>query len=124
MPKRHLLRKKSHRTKPNNQRAALRKRGVKPTAAKPPRSDREQLRFERGQRAIADMLGESALSFSAAARKWKVDRRWLRKHFSSDLQKSSSGRIRAKVRNPRHNGYSGHASSSNHQEQAREASAR
>jgi hypothetical protein len=111
MPKRRLLRKKSssrrssastHSTKPNSQRAALRKRGTKPTAAKQPKSDGESPRVERGQRAIADMLGDSSLSFTAAARKWKVDRRWLGKHFASDLQKSSSGRIKAKVRHPRH----------------------
>jgi len=111
MPKGHLHRKKSRsrssskstrRTKPNKQRTALTKRGAKPAAAKPPVSDRESQRVERGQRAIADMLGDSSLSFSSAARKWKLDRRWLREHFGSDLKKDSSGRIRAKVRNSRH----------------------
>jgi hypothetical protein len=112
MPNRHLLRKKSRsrhsststhstRTKPNNRRAAPRHR-TRPPAARQARSDRESLHFEQGQRAIADMLGDPSLSFTAAARKWKVDRRWLRQNFGSDLQKDSSGRVKAKVRNPRY----------------------
>jgi hypothetical protein len=48
------------------------------------------------------MLGDPSLSFTAAARKWRVDPRWLQKHYGSEFEKNSSGRIRAKVRNPRH----------------------
>lgn len=112
MPKRHLIRKKSrssrsststHRTSTKSaKQRPLRKRSTKPPAVKQPKSDRESTRMECGQRAIADMLGDPSLSFTAAARKWKVDRRWLGEHFASDLQKNSSGRIKAKLHNPRH----------------------
>jgi hypothetical protein len=113
MPKRHLLPKKSrsrrsststqsNRTKPKNQRTAQKKRGRKSSAAKPSQPTRTSPRLALGKTVIADMLGDPSLSFSAAARKWKVDRRWLREHFGSELQKDSSGRIRAKVRNRRH----------------------
>ncbi len=113
MPRRHLPRKKSRsrssstskyntKTTRNNQRSAPKLSRIKSAAPKQPTSDRESLRVERGQHVIADMLGDPSLSFTAAARKWKVDRRWLRKHFASDLLRDSSGRITAKVRNPRH----------------------
>lgn len=48
------------------------------------------------------MLGDPSLSFTAAAHKWAVDPRWLKKHYGSEFEKDSSGRIKAKVRNPRH----------------------
>ena len=111
MPKRHLLRKKSrsrysststHGGKSNQRQTARKEHRTRTAAAQQSKSDRESLRFELGQHAIADMLGDPSLSFSAAARKWKIDRRWLHQRFGSDLEKSSSGRIKVKVRNPRH----------------------
>jgi len=59
-------------------------------------------RLERGERVLADMLHDPSLSFTATARKHKVDRRWLLKHLSWKFRKDSSGRIRAKVRKSRH----------------------
>lgn len=103
MPKRHLLRKmsrsrRSSTSKPTKKRTAQKRRASKSTRKQSPPSRRLEL----GKRVIADMLGDPSLSFTAAARKWKVDPRWLREHFVSDLRKDSSGRIRAKVRNRRH----------------------
>jgi hypothetical protein len=109
--KRHLLRKKSRSrrsststqsTKPNKLRTSQKKRAGKSLAAKPSQPAPSSPRLALGKTVIADMLGDPSLSFTAAARKWGVDPRWLQKYFGSEFEKSSSGRIRAKVRNPRH----------------------
>ncbi len=109
MPNRHLLRKKSSsrrssistKNKPSNQRTPQ-KRGRKSTAVKSSQSPQTSARLALGRTVIADMLGDPSLSFTAAARKWGVDPRWLQKHYGSEFEKDSSGRIKAKVRNPRH----------------------
>jgi len=62
---------------------------------------REQ-RLERGERVLATMLHDPSLSFTATARKHKVDPRWVLKHLGWKFRKDSSGRIRAKVRNSRY----------------------
>ncbi len=112
MPKKSLRGKKSrprrsstsarNRNKPSNKLTAQKQSANKLPPAERLRSTRSSQRLELGKRVIADMLGDPSLSFTAASRKWKVDSRWVRQHFSSDLRKDSSGRIRAKVRNPRH----------------------
>ncbi len=111
MPKRHLLRKKSRsrrsptsslrsRTKPHKKRTPRKQRGRKPSADKQP--TRSSQLFERGKRLVADMRGDPSLSFSSASRKWKLDSRWVRKNLGSEFEKDASGRVRVKVRNPRH----------------------
>lgn len=75
-------------------------RGIKPSAAK--QSIRTLLRLERGERVVADMLGDPSLSFTAATHKNDVDHRWVLKHLGWKFRKDTSGRIRANVRKTRH----------------------
>jgi len=113
MPVRHLLRKKSRsrssstnsstqKAKPaKNQRSAQKQRGTKSTAGKRARSLNGQQRFKAGKRLVADMAGDSSLAFTPTARKRGLDPRWVLREFGSQLEKDSSGRIRAKTRSRR-----------------------
>jgi hypothetical protein len=111
MPSRHLPRKKSSRrksstssprtkTKPNKKRVGQKQRERKSIGAE--QSIRASLRLQRGERVVKDMLRDPLLSFTAAARKRKVDPRWVLKHLGSKFEKDSSGRIRVEVHNARH----------------------
>lgn len=112
MPNRHLHSQKSRSSRSSTstknpkhkrtQRNAREKRRRKLRAARASQIAVSIHRLELGKTVIADMLGDPSLSFTAAARKWEADPRWLRKTFSSEFEKTPSGRIRAKVRNARH----------------------
>lgn len=111
MPNRHVPRQKSashrsstsptkNKTKANKKRAVRHQRERKSPAAT--KSTRASVRRERGNLVVADMLGDLSLSFTATARKHKVDPRWVLKHLGSNFQKNSSGRIRAKATKTRY----------------------
>lgn len=110
MPARHLLRKKSRsrssstnsstqKTKPTkNQHSARKQRGKKLTAGKRAQSPDRLQRLKAGRRLVADMAADSSLVFTRTAHKRGLDPRWVRREFGSQLEKDSSGRIRAKTR--------------------------
>ena len=50
---------------------------------------------------MADMAADSSLAFTPTAHKRGLDPRWVLREFGSQLEKDSSGRIRAKVRSRR-----------------------
>jgi hypothetical protein len=109
MPNRHVLRKKSRSRRssppsPSNK-AKLRHKRT-PHKHRKPAADKQSTRtsqlVERGERLVADMRGDPSLTFTSASRKWRLDPRWLRKQFGAEFQKDTSGRVRVKVRNPRH----------------------
>ena len=110
MPARHLLRKKSRSrsfstnsstqtTKPaKNQRSARKQRSTKPIADKRAQSLDRLRRLKAGKRLVADITANPSLVFTPTAHKRGLDPRWVLKEFGSQLEKDSSGRIRAKKR--------------------------
>jgi hypothetical protein len=92
----------TQKTKPaKNQHSARKQRGTKPTAGKRAQSLDGLRRLKAGKRLVADMAADSSLFFTPTAHKRGLDPRWVLREFSSQLEKDSSGRIRAKARSRR-----------------------
>ncbi len=84
-----------------NQRSARKQRGTKSTSDKRAQSLNGSQRLKAGKRLVADMAADSSLAFTPTAHKRGLDPRWVLREFGSQLEKDSSGRIRAKVRSRR-----------------------
>ena len=92
----------TQKTKPaKNQHSARKQRGTKPTAGKRAHSLDRLQRLKAGKRLVADMAADSSLVFTPTAHKRGLDPRWVLREFGSQLEKDSSGRIRAKSRSRR-----------------------
>jgi hypothetical protein len=89
----------TQKTKPaKNQRSARKQRSTKPIAGKRAQSLDRLQRLKAGKRLVADMAADSSLAFTPAAHKRGLDPRWVLKEFGPQLERDSSGRIRAKKR--------------------------
>jgi hypothetical protein len=64
-------------------------------------SPRKSSTFTRASHVYRDMLGDRSLSFAQTTRKRKVDPRTVLRHFGSDFEKDSSGRIKARPKGRR-----------------------
>ena len=73
--------------------ASKRRKSKKKSSRKNPPSNST---YNRASKVHQDMLRNSSLSFAQAVRKRKIDGRTVLRHFGSEFEKNSSGRIKAR----------------------------